>query len=382
MPRAVAKLKITYPTYNSPRKVVLGTGAVRCLPDSVDVNSAAFFVTGSSAAQEVLIKGLGKVGVDYHQLARIEKPPGEPNDAMVQQGADFLRSLPGRVVVGIGGGSVMDWCRLAWARAAGRLPESSSQLSEPVDVPGQVEFCLVPTTCATGAEASNVAVYSHCGRKQPVVADEFVPSQVILDARFLDAADVGQLENSLSDALSHAIESYLSIVPNELAKENAISALQLILAHHQQPPDACRSERLMQAGYLGGLAAAHCSVGVVHAFAHTVSRWGVRHGHANALGLRAGIRANSDTAVMQRLLERLGLADSDELVAKVAPIVERAIAAGDHAALAKDLRHDTARDEIVTMMLEDVCMRTNPCPMDRTAAAGFCDDVWQDMGSP
>jgi alcohol dehydrogenase class IV len=213
-----------------------------------------------------------------------------------------------------------------------------------------------------------------------VVADEFVPSQVILDARFLDVGDVGLLENSLSDALSHAIESYLSIVPNDLAKENAISALQLIFENYPQPPETCRSEQLMQAGYLGGLAAAHCSVGVVHAFAHTVSRWGVRHGHANALGLRAGIRANADTPAMQRLLDRLGLAGSDELVAKVAPIVGPAIAVGDHAALARDLGNDTARDEIVTGMLEDVCMRTNPRPMDRVAVTRFCDDVSQDMG--
>ncbi|MDH3719214.1 MAG: iron-containing alcohol dehydrogenase, partial [Planctomycetota bacterium] len=295
----MAKLKITYPTYHSPRKVVLGTGAVRCLPDIVDVKGAAFFVTGSPAAQQVLIQGLGKGGIDYDKLAKIEKPPGEPDDAMVQQGADFLRARQGSAVVGVGGGSVMDWCRLAWARAVGRLAAGSNRLGSPVDARNQAEFYLVPTTCATGAEASNVAVYSDSGRKQPVVADEFVPSGVILDARFLDSVDTGLLENSLSDALSHAIESYLSIVPNGLAKENAISALQLIFENYPQPPDTCRSERLMQAGYLGGLAAAHCSVGVVHAFAHTVSRWGVRHGHANALGLRAGIRANADTPAMQ-----------------------------------------------------------------------------------
>jgi acetaldehyde dehydrogenase/alcohol dehydrogenase len=227
-----------------------------------------------------------------------------------------------------------------------------------------------------------VAIYTCRGKKQPVVADEFVPSQVILDGRFLDAAEAGLLENSLSDALSHAIESYLSIVPNDLAKENAISALHLILENYPQPHETCRGERLMEAGYLGGLAAAHCSVGVVHAFAHTVSRWGVRHGHANALGLRAGIRANADTPAMQKLLKRFSLADTDELVAKVAPIVQRATAGGDHAALAKELCNEVAREEIVTGMLEDVCMRTNPRPLDRAAASRFCDDVWQDMGSP
>ena len=76
--------------------------------------------------------------------------------------------------------------------------------------------------------------------------------------------------------------------PAALAKEAAFAALRLILEHYANASDASHAQTLMEAGYLGGVAAANCSVGAIHAFAHTMAAYGMPHGYANALGLIAG----------------------------------------------------------------------------------------------
>ena len=111
------------------------------------------------------------------------------------------------------------------ARAAGLLgrsgqigPEASARIARPW-------MCLVPTTCASGAEGAAVAVFSDEGRKVPVASRSLLADHVVLDARFLESLTPFQLAASLGDVASHALEAFLSIVPNSLAKEGAFSAL-------------------------------------------------------------------------------------------------------------------------------------------------------------
>ena len=111
---------------------------------------------------------------------------------------------------------------------------------------------------------------------------------------------------SLADTLSHGIESFVSLVPGTLAKESGVAAVRLVLEHPGEAAGSCRDERLMEAGYLGGVAASNCSVGVVHAFAHSIAALGIGHGHGNALGLTAGVLTNADAAAMSTLVRRFG----------------------------------------------------------------------------
>ena len=80
-----------------------------------------------------------------------------------------------------------------------------------------------------------------------MVAPAFVADSVVLDGGFLAGADAAQVSLWLCDALSHAVEAYLSIIPGRLAKAAAISALTSILDAHPEEPSASRNERLMEA---------------------------------------------------------------------------------------------------------------------------------------
>ena len=70
------------------------------------------------------------------------------------------------------------------------------------------------------------------------------------------------------------------------AKEAAVSSLAIVLDQYDAPAGHERLERLLEASYLGGLAASHCSVGVVHAFSHSVAPE-PRSDHADGSGPRS-----------------------------------------------------------------------------------------------
>jgi alcohol dehydrogenase class IV len=260
---------------------------------------------------------------------------------------------------------------LAWAASQGLLSLVDDKMTMQEAPDGRPALWLVPTTCGTGAEAANVAVCNVNGKKLPVVSPAFIADRVILDGQFLRLVSPASLACALCDALSHAIEAFVSIVPCTLAKEAALSALQLILEHYANAGDASSAQHLMEAGYLGGVAAANCSVGAIHAFAHTIAAYGLPHGYANALGLLAGIFANQDTPAMQVLLQRCGAGRIDVLVDWLRPIVRLALA---HAVDvdAKQLLQDTlTREAISERMRLDVCMRSNPQMLDEEARRVF-----------
>jgi alcohol dehydrogenase len=374
----VAKLKIGYPYLRQPARVTFGRGSIKEIAKADDLQDTVFFVSARSEVRAAVDAAFQKQGVTLNVLRMLPKPPGEPSLETVDIGASFLGNQVPRRIVGIGGGSVMDWCRLAWAQQQGLLTVGSGSMARARDE-ARPRFWLVPTTCATGAEAAGVAVYSCGGRKVAAVSDAFVAEHAVLDSQFLERMPQKDVATSLADTLSHAIESYCSIVQNPLAKEAAVSALWLVL-EHEPSTNPCRNDRLMEAGYLAGLAASHCSVGVVHAFAHTISRYGVSHAQANAIGLNAGIAVNAGAEALQTLARRVGLSGCQALVQALTPIMNRAITGRDHRRLVAVLADEQRLHEVIAEMKADVCLRTNPLPLNDNDLRGFLDRVVAAIG--
>ena len=131
----------------------------------------------------------------------------------------------------------------------------------------------------------------------------------------------------------------------------------------------------MEAGYLGGVAAGNCSVGAIHAFAHTIAAYGISHGYANALGLIAGIYANEDVPAMQQLLKRCGTDSLAAFIEQVRPVVNAAISPNKDTRLFTLLRDTSLREIISANMAADVCMRSNPKTLGTNEIYAFLDRV-------
>jgi alcohol dehydrogenase class IV len=307
----------------------------------------------------------------------LRKSEGEPTAESIAAAGEWLAQNSFGTLIAVGGGSVLDWARLSLAVSRNWLNVTTGSIAADLKPADRPRLVLVPTSCGSGAESAAVAVYSVEGRKQPVVSDAFLADRVVLDGQVLNSASPSTLASWMSDTLSHAIESFVSVVPNALAKHAAVSALQTVLRFGSNADVHCRHERLMEAGFLGGVAASNCSVGVVHAFAHTVASYGVPHGVANAMGLAAGISANAGTSEMRALLDLLGMSASDALVSAISPITATALADGVPATARAALDDTGGREEIAARMAKDVCLRSNPRRMDNAALQVFLQDVAQ-----
>ena len=366
----MARPGIGYPVYQQPSRVTFGTGSVKTLVDE-GIESAVVFLTSQAPVRTAVDAALARRGARLDDSRIVVKPAGEPTADMIGLGAEFLsRRQPSRIVA-IGGGSVLDWCRLSWAASRGLLSIDSGRVAPLDDPRARPELWLVPTTCGTGAEAAGVAVYSDHGRKIAAVSRTFIADQVILDAQFLRTVDAFGMACALADTLSHAIEASVSIVPGTLAKEAGAGALRLVLENAGLPPGVCRDERLMEAGYLGGVAASNCSVGVVHAFAHSVAHAGIRHGQGNAIALAAGIQANAEAPAMRQLPARVGIPDPPALISRVREIVAAALDGASLDPLRQLLQREEERAQIADRMAADVCLRSNPRAMSRDDLLAF-----------
>jgi len=369
-------LTLAYPSYRQPGFVTCGTGAIRTIAEEIPAR-AAFFISGQASVRAAVQASFDKRGVRLDPASVIVKPRGEPDDQMLIVGAEFLGRQAFTRIVGIGGGSVMDWCRLSWAVSAGMLSLASGRIAQTPRASARPELWLAPTTCATGAEAASVAVYSAGGQKVPIVSTAFLADRVVLDGQFIAGVGRQELACFLSDAMSHAIEAYSSILSSTLAKEAAVGALKLILDHWTRPPSSHRNQCLMEAAYLGGVAASNCSVGVVHALAHTLAAYGVTHSAGNAAGLLAGIATNAAAPALPDLAARCGLADVKALAQHVAPIVREALGGTEAMAIRHVLQDPGRRHDVADRMSKEVCLRSNPVPLDGRGIDAFLTRVVQ-----
>jgi alcohol dehydrogenase class IV len=356
----MAKLKFSFPTFTVPARVTYGGGSLRALASELTGETTLLFTSARPSVRARLTAALAPREELLGPSSCLEKTKGEPTWESVQAAAAWLRDRPCDRIVAIGGGSVLDWARLAWAEAAGRLHERNGRFVVDESRAARPELWLVPTTCATGAEAASVAVFSRDGIKVPVVSPLFVADRVFLDGHFIAGQPDERIALWLCDALSHAIEAKASIVPAYPAKEAAVSALWLILEQWGAPDDDVRSDRLMEASFFAGLAAAHCSVGLIHAWAHSLAAWGVPHALGNALGLLPGLTANAAAPALSELARRVGCGSVAELRSRVEPIVHTALRGVAGAGVLAGLESPDLAPAIVTRVKSDPCLRTNP----------------------
>ncbi|MEM1112974.1 MAG: iron-containing alcohol dehydrogenase [Pseudomonadota bacterium] len=214
----------------------------------------------------------------------------DPTDLAVEACLDTLRAQDSDAIVALGGGSVID---AAKAMAASATNGPVSQLAGFGKVKNNpIPLFAVPTTAGTGSEATIVAVISDAEthKKQFILGANLLPGAVALDPALQLSMPASVTAATGADALTHAIEAYLSRLANDDIRRSAAAAVQTIF-HYL--PAACSvgddidaREAMALAAYQAGAALNQGSVGTVHAIAHQLgARYGTPHGVANAVVL-------------------------------------------------------------------------------------------------
>lgn len=259
-----------------------GTGKVSIVPDIVKTfGSTAILVTGaksftSSSYYQKLLDQLYASGIHVEHCT----VSAEPTPAIVDAVVKNFSGITSGVVVGIGGGSVLD---------AGKAISAMLPLNEPVKDylesvgdklahPGvKIPFIAVPTTSGTGSEATKNAVLSEIGPngyKKSLRHNNFIPNVAILDPALTVSCSPEVTAAGGMDAFTQLLESYLSTAANPFTDALAYEGLKRVsgalpIAYQEGTNVSARTDMAL-ASYLSGITLANAGLGLVHGFAGSI----------------------------------------------------------------------------------------------------------------
>jgi len=361
-------------------RVLFGVGEIGRLPEVVSAagGSRVFVVTdpGVRAAGIVdpILAVLGAAGLPTAVFDEIEPNPAA---STVERGAASLRDfgLAGAVVVAIGGGSAMDAAKAIDLRAANVRPLWELEYDGADLTPGR-PIVAVPTTAGTGAEAHSFAVITHeeIGRKDYVGHPSLLPVTTVLDPGLTVGLPPAVTAATGIDAMTHSLESLLSVNPNPFAEAMALGVIRTVGTWLRRAVGdgrdlEARSQMLMASHLAGVGQASGTGVGLVHALGHSIGTRGkVAHGTALAAVLPEVLRFYLGTRDRELALVgiALGVASAAETESTAAGA---AIGAIDK--LLRDLDQrptlrrlglatDAAIDQLTTDTLDDAAIRNSP----------------------
>ena len=261
---------------------------------------------------------LTKTGVEYVIFDGVLPDPAFDQ---VQEGEALLRTEACQAIVAVGGGSVLDAAKMMSMLHTNPGPLEKFDGIQKCKKPGLPLFAI-PTTAGTGSEITLAAVItdpvSH--RKIPVVDSKMIPGYVALDAEIMKGMPPGITAATGMDALTHAVESYLSKASTESTEIHARAAIRLIFKHlveaYHDGGNMVARDAMAVASFYAGAAFGKTSVGYVHGIAHQLGRvCGTPHGNANAMVLPEVLAAYGDCvhtklADLARLVELEGGSDA------------------------------------------------------------------------
>ncbi len=211
---------------------------------------------------------------------------GEPSDDMVEAMYKELKGEHKRIIA-IGGGTILDIAKIFSLKYIspildlydGKLPIEKDK-----------ELVLVPTTCGTGSEVTNIAILAlnSRGTKKGLAVDEMYADFAVLIPELLEGLPFGVFATSSIDALIHAIESSLSPKANEYTKLFGYKAIEMILNGYKiirEKGKEARKELLGEfliASNYAGIAFGNAGCAAVHALSYPLgATYHVAHGESN-----------------------------------------------------------------------------------------------------
>ncbi len=293
--------------FHQPTRIVFGRGTIRNLAEAVRPWGKTALLVGYrdprelQTAYDAALERLRAAGLGVSLgLAITPEPSGE----QIVQLAAIARDIRADVILGIGGGSVLDAAKVVALLCRTEAPLESFFLTNPARHPldEALPVVAVPTTAGTGAEVTDIAVVGHRDAhgqefKASLFGPAIRPKVALLDPDLTIGTPAKVTAASGVDALAHAIEACLSRRATPVSTALAGEAVRLISAHLAQavaaPDDPEPRESLLLAATLAGLALSSAGVTAAHAVAHALGAvLKVPHAQAVALATPVMLRYN------------------------------------------------------------------------------------------
>lgn len=367
--------------FTLPRDMYYGKGALEDLKNLS--GKRAIVVSGGSSMRRggFLDKVEGYLKEAGMEVRFFEGVEPDPSVETVMKGAAAMTEFQPDWIVAIGGGSPIDAAKAMWAFY--EYPETTFEdLIVPFNFPKlrtKAHFCAIPSTSGTATEVTAFSVITDYakGIKYPLADFEITPDVAILDPDLVASLPVKQVAYTGMDALTHAIEAYVSTMHTPFTDPLAIKAIEMVVdylpASYNGNMDA--REQMHYAQCLAGQAFSNALLGIVHSMAHKTgaafSTGHIPHGCANAIYLPYVIKYNAHEPEAKRryadIARRIGIGGTSEesQVNALCDLIKAYNAKLNIPSTLKEFGIDEAEfkekvAEIAANAVGDACTGTNP----------------------
>lgn len=294
---------MNFSVFQSPAKIIYGINSIdRVGSEAVKYGKKFIIVTGKTSSKkngslEKVIKSLEKNALTYVVFDKVES---DPSVTTVRLGAEMAKKTAADGVIALGGGSALDAAKGISAMSTNPLDIVNYEKSPLVN--DGLPIIAVPTTAGTGSEISKFMVITDTERKVKMLigGEAVVPKVAILDPNLTTMMPRNVTAATGMDALTHAIEAYISKASQPMTDIYALKAIELISGNLPKAildgENIKARENMLLGQMYAGFAFSNASVALVHAMARPLGAYfDVPHGLANALLLPKVMEFNRPT---------------------------------------------------------------------------------------
>ena len=311
--KTVAKRAENMLWHKLPKSIYFRRGSLPIALGDLEGKKRAFLVTDrflfNNGYADDVVSLLKAQGIEVQTFFDVE---ADPTLSVVEKGAEAMKSFQPDVILALGGGSPMDAAKIMWVmyehpethfeELAMRFMDIRKRIYKFPKMGQKAELVCITTTSGTGSEVTPFAVVTDdkTGAKYPLADYEITPNMAIVDANL-----VMNMPKSLTafggyDAVTHALEAYVSVLANEYSDGQALQALKMLKeylpsSYKNGAADPIAREKVHNAATIAGVAFANAFLGVCHSMAHKIgAEFHLPHGLANALLISNVVRYNAN----------------------------------------------------------------------------------------
>ncbi len=311
--KTVAKRAENMLWHKLPKSIYFRRGSLPIALSDLEGKKRAFLVTDrflfNNGYADAVVSLLKANGMEVQTFFDVE---ADPTLSVVEKGAEAMKSFQPDVILALGGGSPMDAAKIMWVlyehpetafeELAMRFMDIRKRIYKFPKMGKKAELVCITTTSGTGSEVTPFAVVTDdkTGAKYPLADYELTPQMAIVDANL-----VMNMPKSLTafggyDAVTHALEAYVSVLANEYSDGQALQALKMLKeylpsSYANGANDPIAREKVHNAATIAGIAFANAFLGVCHSMAHKLgAEFHIPHGLANALLISNVVRYNAN----------------------------------------------------------------------------------------
>jgi alcohol dehydrogenase class IV len=370
--------------FTLPRDIYHGKGSLEELKN-IKGNKAIIVVGGGSMKRfgfldraESLLK---EAGMEVKLFEGVEP---DPSVETVMKGAEVMREFQPDVIVAMGGGSPIDAAKAMWAFY--EYPDTTFEdLIVPFNFPTlrqKAKFVAIPSTSGTATEVTAFSVITDysTGVKYPLADFNITPDIAIVDPVIAETMPPKLVAHTGMDALTHAIEAYVSTLNCPFTDPLAIKAIEMVFNYlpDSYNGDMDAREQMHYAQCLAGMSFSNALLGIVHSMAHKTgaafSTGHIPHGCANAIYLPYVIKYNAKDPTAEKRYAQIAKSlnlDGSTAKALVDSLIDKINAYNVKLNIPKTLQEFGVNEDefkekvakIADLAVGDACTGSNPRPI-------------------